>query len=651
MGHPARETLGVSPTGMLRLAIVLALCVGPFGGVHAVRPLRVQQDVLSGVFSSVDSSTTSEVGDGGSAVAEQRADTAPQSDTCGTDDTATDLVWPAEWNLTTPEQRALALSPLFEDEDSQDGDSQSIKSQRASRLLQKLGPLLLGDVDTLTIAAVGGSITLGDVKRQEAAYPGLFAHGLTEALGGDPENKNIKHKKRNVKITALNGAMGGTGSGYFALCINRHVSQSADLVLVELNVNDGTDRSFERVHRKLLDRENRPAVLDVLAEVWKEKMVEGFIETGRDATANQPLNPPTDGTPYPGFTRDVIPGGDWLKRLETLKHYQVPFVSQAAAIEKEVLRDSKEYPYGDDTPKGHGAFAIDTWLRAMDVQHVRRHTFTSAGLHLTDKGHKIIAELLLQVVFEIGKKFPCQSALRAAVQAAESIEKYLSTERNNRGVGNSLRGDIVDRPGGVESCLPPEALLAATVGDGDENENEHEKWSLVADQSRNTGEKKWGIASETAGAPWTVSLDTRVVHDTSGRNKNVMDSSKNASVVTVAYLASYENMGTVDGTCSGTCTCDPFTINALWNKTSSELALHEVRTSPPSEDCRVTLALIEGDTGDTTDTTPDTSPSKKQKSRFKVLQITIQEEFVQADRARAASQEAGGAENAFRQNA
>ena len=593
MGHPERETLGVSPTGMLRLAIVLALCVGPFGGVHAVRPLRVQQDVLSGVFSSVDSSTTSEVGDGGSAVAEQRADTAPQSDTCGTDDTATDLVWPAEWNLTTPEQRALALSPLFEDEDSQDGDSQSTKSQRASRLLQKLGPLLLGDVDTLTIAAVGGSITLGDVKRQE----------------------------------------------------------SADLVVVELNVNDGTDRSFERVHRKLLDRENRPAVLDVLAEVWKEKMVEGFIETGRDATANQPLNPPTDGTPYPGFTRDVIPGGDWLKRLETLKHYQVPFVSQAAAIEKEVLRDSKEYPYGDDTPKGHGAFAIDTWLRAMDVQHVRRHTFTSAGLHLTDKGHKIIAELLLQVVFEIGKKFPCQSALRAAVQAAESIEKYLSTERNNRGVGNSLRGDIVDRPGGVESCLPPEALLAATVGDGDENENENEKWSLVADQSRNTGEKKWGIASETAGAPWTVSLDTRVVHDTSGRNKNVMDSSKNASVVTVAYLASYENMGTVDGTCSGTCTCDPFTINALWNKTSSELALHEVRTSPPSEDCRVTLALIEGDTGDTTDTTPDTSPSKKHKSRFKVLQITIQEEFVQADRARAASQEAGGAENAFRQNA
>ena len=38
-------------------------------------------------------------------------------------------------------------------------------------------------------------------------------------------------------------------------------------------MNDGTDRAFERVHRKILARESRIAVLEVLVENWREEVV------------------------------------------------------------------------------------------------------------------------------------------------------------------------------------------------------------------------------------------------------------------------------------------------------------------------------------------------------------------------------------------
>ena len=91
-----------------------------------------------------------------------------------------------------------------------------------------------------------------------------------------------------------------------------------------------------------------------------------------------------------------------------------------------------------------------------------------------------------------------------------------------------------------------------------------------------------------------------------------------------------------------------------------------VHTAPPTEDCRITLRLRGSGRGEEGDAdagsgvvSPDDSddaPSdakrapSRGRTRFKVLQMTVQEEFVEADRVRAAMQEAGGAENAFRAN-
>jgi hypothetical protein len=239
--------------------------------------------------------------------------------------------------------------------------------------------------------------------------------------------------------------------------------------------------------------------------------------------------------------------------------------------------------------------------------------------------------------------------LERALDEARAAESGLEALNGGRGVGGSLRGDVADRPGGVDSCHSPESLLAATVAprveDSSLNKGDEEKggWALAADASPNTGEKKWGVETSTPGAAWTVSLDTRVVRTRGERDDPLIETTHDSgwakgSVITVAYLASYENMGVAEGFCGGACFCAPFSINATWDKPTSELALFEVHTTPPTEDCRITLRMrpIEGNEGPVT--------------RFKVLQMTVQEEFVEADRARAAMQEAGGAENAFRAN-
>ena len=282
-GHMARcgrdARFRVSPWTRLRALAVFALCGVPFAGVHAVRPIRAQQEVLRASFPGgvALANETRGVDDAGEPAVHARG-----AFSCAEGDEPIELRWPEGWTRTTHEQRERALSPSFpRPDDADDDDDADASRARAEashddaasrRLFLKLAPLLLGEKRTLTVGAVGGSVTLGDVRRPDLAYPALFAAGLTEAFSlkkaGDGESAP---PARDVSVVAANGAMGGTGSGYFALCVNRHLRIDADIVLVELNVNDGTDRSFERVHRKILDRTGRPAVLDVLAEIWKEK--------------------------------------------------------------------------------------------------------------------------------------------------------------------------------------------------------------------------------------------------------------------------------------------------------------------------------------------------------------------------------------------
>ncbi|KAK6903777.1 hypothetical protein I203_107283 [Kwoniella mangroviensis CBS 8507] len=82
------------------------------------------------------------------------------------------------------------------------------------------------------------------------------------------------------------GALGGSGSDYFAMCFGHHIPEDVDLVLVDMAINDGFSEkgaeSYETLLRHLLALPNRPAVinLQVFALMFQTIATGGDIHQG-----------------------------------------------------------------------------------------------------------------------------------------------------------------------------------------------------------------------------------------------------------------------------------------------------------------------------------------------------------------------------------
>lgn len=83
----------------------------------------------------------------------------------------------------------------------------------------------------------------------------------------DVQGTHSSHHHYRGKNTFINGAQGGVGSDYFAGCWKEHLPEDADLVIVELGINDVRDinamENYELLLRSLLEMPSRPAVINV----------------------------------------------------------------------------------------------------------------------------------------------------------------------------------------------------------------------------------------------------------------------------------------------------------------------------------------------------------------------------------------------------
>ncbi|WVQ77182.1 hypothetical protein IAR50_006865 [Cryptococcus sp. DSM 104548] len=124
--------------------------------------------------------------------------------------------------------------------------------ERMRLFLQKI---LRGE--SLTIAAIGGSITKGHHVDKSEIWFHRFWEWLRDFAG------------ESVEIVEINGAAPATGSDYFSFCFPLHIPSNSDLVLVELAVNDEGIlehiENMENLIRGLLDLPNHPAVMLVEA--------------------------------------------------------------------------------------------------------------------------------------------------------------------------------------------------------------------------------------------------------------------------------------------------------------------------------------------------------------------------------------------------
>ncbi|RSH82182.1 hypothetical protein EHS25_006115 [Saitozyma podzolica] len=141
------------------------------------------------------------------------------------------------------------------------------------RLRRVLARMKAGE--PFTVGVIGGSVSRG--------------HGLAAPDGdnaNDPKNLNriifdhldalfpqaagtvLGESGRDLgKNGFVNGALGGTGSDYFSLCLQEHIPEDVDLVIVELAINDEVllrnMDSYELLVRSILDLPRKPAILNL----------------------------------------------------------------------------------------------------------------------------------------------------------------------------------------------------------------------------------------------------------------------------------------------------------------------------------------------------------------------------------------------------
>lgn len=133
-----------------------------------------------------------------------------------------------------------------------------------SRMRRFTDKLLAGK--PVSLSAVGGSVTAGQGAAHGQPVMNRIWNWILEVSPQAQANHTLKH-----------GAFGGSTSAIFTVCVNDMVQPDVDLVLVEFAVNDpkatgrfrDPDRlSFERLLRKLLEFENRPAVVLLQHYSW-----------------------------------------------------------------------------------------------------------------------------------------------------------------------------------------------------------------------------------------------------------------------------------------------------------------------------------------------------------------------------------------------
>ncbi|KAL7419164.1 hypothetical protein Q5752_006000 [Cryptotrichosporon argae] len=163
-----------------------------------------------------------------------------------------------------------------------------------ARLRRFLAKLRRGEA--VTIATVGGSVSTGhglmvhDARtapsnmhrrifdRLSARFPSPWARAhASERAGAAAEDGTHAFgalvggadgaARSEGKHAFVNGAIPASGANYFSMCFAEHIPHDADLVLVELAINDqfalSSFESYERLTRALLDLPNQPAVLDM----------------------------------------------------------------------------------------------------------------------------------------------------------------------------------------------------------------------------------------------------------------------------------------------------------------------------------------------------------------------------------------------------
>ncbi|KAG2493839.1 hypothetical protein HYH03_008056 [Edaphochlamys debaryana] len=270
------------------------------------------------------------------------------------------------------------------------------------RLLGLLGESLIpggdgGPLDGAGAALLGRARELGRWAegfqgREEKGEEGVGWRGAGSGGGAGSRRGLVDAAVTEGDLLAhhfYNGGVPGTTSAYMSSCVQHHIPEDVDLVLVEYSVNDDPDpsadyksrRAFERLLRKVLALPSRPAVVLVHFFSWQNGEADFWQSAERDLDEFAAYY----GLPSVSLRAAVVPA--------------LPASAAAAEALNASAVDAAKGKKGADFAAAYGAFLNASAPTAASV--LPGGIYAEDPVHPGRGGHVVIAELLATLCLEL----------------------------------------------------------------------------------------------------------------------------------------------------------------------------------------------------------------------------------------------------------
>lgn len=432
-----------------------------------------------------------------------------------------------------PVSRSLRMpwAPLLTAEEVKRGLAYYGSGQRMEALAAKL---MAGR--PIKIFTLGGSVTKGQgASSPEAAYPSRLFEFL---------NANFPHKGHQL----INKGVGATSSGIFAACAEQMVSDDADLIIVELTINEHPDeeytgkqrQGYEQLLRKLLKLPSRPAVMQVHHYAW-------WRAEGDGAAAGLFYFPAAEAQITVMSQYYDIPALSLRSAIFPLLQAGIPgFKADKVLNQNQVTMSGKPIPVAE--PEERDAY------------------FYYDRSHPADGGHRVIAELIA-------------SLLMRAVEREEAVSCAPSRWAPQRPQPRELPPPMV--PGNADApttlCAMQEDFKGVVV------ESEGFEYRAERPHEATFVGQKWGWTSDIPGAWAELEFDSR-------RDATKDASHGNWASVYLSHLKSYEGMGTARVACVSGCHCQKTVLDGTWEQQATLMQIHGFKVTQHAQ-CRVRVTV------------------------------------------------------------
>ncbi|KAG2491005.1 hypothetical protein HYH03_010677 [Edaphochlamys debaryana] len=328
----------------------------------------------------------------------------------------------------------------------------------------------------------------------------------------------------NVRIT--NAAQRATPSAYMNLCLKEHVKEhDFDLVIVEYGVNDvlrplpymdnEPRKSLELLLRKLLNFPSRPAVALLNIYRW----------FGDEQVPN---SNPLRIKPQPYYNS---PDADFF---EYASYYGLQSISLKAAAYHRMVAGDPGFKVDNVRLEIENRTAQQDFVNSLFYED---HSHPAGGT-----GMKVLAELIQGMITHV---------------AASLLYRPWRPQAEEQYINEPLPRPLI--PGNMDSaadaCVSGERLQTVAV------ERQGFEWL-----NEGTAQApKWGFTAKTPGSTIVFALDeaTKSLETAAAPAASGPTPAVKGSLVILAFLKTYENIGTAHITCEGGCVCGDKAVAAV----------------------------------------------------------------------------------------